>query len=101
APEAVAPPDTTAVDDLTTLLAFAQKGPLLANEITSYEGYLFEPGAERNSLLLTLAQELELLRKSGDDLRPTRSAVGWLKESRDRQLVSLAEAWSASAWNEL
>lgn len=101
APEAVAPPDTTAVDDLTTLLAFAQKGPLLANEITDYESYLFEPGAERNSLLLTLAQELELLRKSNDDLRPTRSAVGWLKESRDRQLVSLAEAWSASAWNEL
>lgn len=100
-PESVAPASTTAVDDLTTLLAFAQKDELSSAGIAGLEFYLFDPDAHRSSLLLTLAKELDLLRDGAGSLRPTRTAVNWLKQSRAAQNSSLAEAWSASGWNEL
>ena len=92
---------STAVDDLTTLLIFAQKGKLAPKNVEKFEPYLFDPDVERNSLLLTLAEEQDLLRTSSDAMRPTRAAVNWLKETREVQATSLAETWSASNWNEL
>jgi hypothetical protein len=41
------------------------------------------------------------LRQLDEGLRPTRTAVAWLKQSREAQLRALADAWSGSAWNDL
>ncbi len=100
APDVASFPLASAVDDLTTLLAFAQKGELVVEDSAHLEPYLLDPHAHRRLLLLTLAQELELLKGNGE-LRPTRAAVGWLKQPRPAQVSALAEAWSASGWNEL
>ena len=101
APQSYSTANTTAVDDVTTLLSFAQLGELNADNLDALGPYLFDASIERASLLLTLAEELELLRGGGGTSRPTRAAVDWLKRSREAQLTSLAEAWSASHWNEL
>lgn len=91
----------TAVEDLTTLLTFAQNGRLTSGKLGQLEPYLFNPEADRVALLLTLADEMDILRTLEGTLRPARSAVKWLKDSRDAQLSSLSEVWSASRWNEL
>jgi hypothetical protein len=52
-------------------------------------------------LLLTLAREMGFLREVEAGLRPTRTAVQWLQQSREAQLRALADAWSSSAWNDL
>ena len=41
------------------------------------------------------------LREVEAGLRPTRTAVQWLRQSREAQLRALADAWSSSAWNDL
>ena len=63
--------------------------------------FLLNQDLDRASLLLTLAWELQLLRLTDDGTRPARSAVSWLKKSRESQLRDLADAWSHSSWNEL
>lgn len=100
-PEGVAPATMTAVDDLTTLLAMAQLGELQPDSARMLAPYLFDPGSDHISLLLTLAEELDLIRRGNEGIRPTRAAVDWLKKPRNMQAVILAEAWSASGWNEL
>ena len=95
------PPPTHAVDDVTTMLASAQRKGLQRAQIDALSPYLYETGAVRNDLLLTLAVEMGLLRESGGALRPTRDAVAWLKQERESQLQALAEAWSGTSWNEL
>lgn len=92
---------TAAVDDLTALLTFAQRGELDPARPDALSPYLFDDTRERTSLLLTLAQELGFLRSADGALRPSRAAVNWLKQPREAQLSTLAEAWSASGWNEL
>lgn len=92
---------TAAVDDLTALLTFAQLGELDTGRPEALSPYLFDDTLERTSLLLTLAQELGFIRSANGALRPSRAAVDWLKQSREAQITALAEAWSASSWNEL
>ena len=100
-PEAFDPAPATAVDDMTTLLAFAQRDGLKEGSRGRLAPYLYDAHPDRYDLLLTLAEEADLLRASGGALRPARPAVAWLEQSRHAQLRALAETWSASAWNDL
>ncbi len=90
-----------AVDDLTTLLAFAQRYGLSTTPHQQLAPYLMNPDPNRLSLLLTLAYEMGFLRKGEAGGRPTKTAVTWLQQPREAQLRALAEAWSSSNWNEL
>jgi hypothetical protein len=90
-----------AVDDLTTLLAAAQTTSLMAEKLGRVIPLLGDANPDRLSLLMTLADEMGLLRQQENQLRPTRTAVAWLKQSREAQLRDIAEAWSGSIWNEL
>lgn len=90
-----------AVDDMTTLLAFAQRTAFSADERRQLDALLIEPSPARRSLLLTIAGELNFLRQTTAGLKPTRTAVQWLQQSRDQQLRTLADGWSNSAWNDL
>jgi hypothetical protein len=92
---------TDAVDDLTTLLALAQRTGLHPDRLPNLDGLLIDPDRKRRSLLLTLATEMSLLRRTDERLRPTRSAIEWLRQSREAQLRALVDAWSRSVWNEL
>jgi hypothetical protein len=94
-------PPTHAVDDVTTMLASAQRNGLQRAQLSALAPYLYEATAARNDLLLTLAVEMGLLRENGGALRPSRDAVAWLKQEREPQLQALAEAWSGTSWNEL
>ena len=100
-PEEHEPAPATAVDDLTTLLAFAQRDGLEEESRERLAPYLYDDHRDRYDLLLTLAEESELLRTAGGVLKPARPAVAWLEQGREAQLYALAEAWSASAWNDL
>ncbi|RMG91764.1 MAG: hypothetical protein D6706_17895 [Chloroflexi bacterium] len=105
----VAPPDvlvvqtavSDAVDDLTTILALAQRTALQPDRLDGPRSLLLDPHPDRRSLLMTLAYEMGLLRKTAETMRPTRVAVDWLKQNREAQLRALADAWSSSAWNDL
>ncbi|MCB9434415.1 MAG: helicase-associated domain-containing protein [Ardenticatenaceae bacterium] len=106
-PAPAAKPDTTlpeaasAVDDLTTMLAFAQRTGFAAETRHQLDRLLLDNDPARRSLLLTLAREMELLRQVDGGVRPTRTAVSWLQSSREQQTDALADAWSHSSWNDL
>lgn len=100
-PEGTRPPVDDAVDDLTTLLALAQRTGLQPDRLPDLQGLLMNPDRDRRSLLLTLATEMSLLRRTEERLRPTRAALDWLQRSREAQLRALVDAWSRSVWNEL
>ena len=90
-----------AVDDVTTILAMAQLDMLQAERLDEINQLLLNPDAERRSLLLNLAREMEMLRETDAGIRPTRTAVSWLQQSREMQLRGLADAWSSCSWNDL
>ncbi|MCA9922004.1 MAG: hypothetical protein KC421_06525, partial [Anaerolineales bacterium] len=92
---------TNAVDDVTTLLAVAQLGNLHANRLDELNQLLRNPDPERRSLLINLARELEMLRETDAGIRPTRTAVSWLQQTRESQLRDLADAWTRCSWNDL
>ena len=100
-PEETRPALTDAVDDLTTLLALAQRTGLHPERLPDLDGLLMNPDRDRRSLLLTLATEMGLLRRADDTLRPTRAAQEWLQHSREAQVRALVDAWSRSGWNDL
>jgi hypothetical protein len=87
-----------AVDDMTTMLALAQVGRLRPENL---ENLLLNADTDRRSLLLTLSEEMGLVKRQENRLRPTRTAVSWLRQSREAQLRELADAWSGSSWNDL
>ncbi|MFO7538444.1 MAG: helicase-associated domain-containing protein [Chloroflexota bacterium] len=89
---------TDAVDDITTMLALAQVGRLRPQHL---ENLLLNADTDRRSLLLTLCEEMGLVKRQEERLRPTRAAVSWLRQSREAQLRALADAWSSSGWNDL
>ncbi|MBE2224142.1 MAG: helicase-associated domain-containing protein [Anaerolineae bacterium] len=101
APERYETAVTDAVDDLTTLLAIAQTTSDLLEHPASLTSYLQNGNSDRLSLLMTLADEMGLLRHTENGLRPTRTAVSWLQLSRETQLQEMANAWSSSIWNDL
>jgi hypothetical protein len=82
------------------MLALAQQTQFQSGKL-DWPRYLLNPDADRRSLLLTLAREMGFLREVEAGLRPTRTAVQWLQQSREAQLRALADAWSSSAWNDL
>jgi len=100
-PAATIAPPTDAVDDLTTLLALAQRTGLQPDRLPDLDGLLMNPDRDRRSLLLTLATEMSLLRQEGERLRPARAASEWLRSGREAQLRALVDAWSRSVWNDL
>lgn len=101
APDTWLEADMDAVDDLTALLAVALKLAQNKERPADVDRLLLNPDPERRSFLLTLAGEMSLVRKENGSLRPTRGAIGWLKQGRDAQLRSLGDAWSNSDWNDL
>lgn len=101
APLTYAPALTDAVDDLTTILAFAQRDGLQEGQLPALAPYLLNNNPDRASLLVTLGWEMGMFREAEDGIRPTRAAVNWLQKERDSQLNELLEAWSKSGWNEL
>lgn len=98
---AVLPTPTSAIDDMTTLLALAQIGQLQEGQGVTLQPYLHHPDLNRLSLLTTMAVELGMLRQVEQVYKPARTAVEWLQKSRAQQTRVLAEAWSKTAWNEL
>lgn len=100
-PTNYAPAPTDTVDDLTTILAFAQRDGLQEGQLPALAPYLLNSDPDRASLLVTLAWEMGMFREAEDGIRPTRAAVNWLQKERDNQLTELLEAWSKSGWNEL
>lgn len=92
---------TDAVDDLTTILAFAQRDGLQEGQLPALAPYLLNSNPDRASLLVTLGWEMGMFREAEDGIRPTRTAVSWLQKERDSQLTELLEVWSRSGWNEL
>jgi hypothetical protein len=101
APQQYLPAPVEAVDDMATLLAFAQMGQLHEGQVAQLQPFLYQAGVSRLGLLLTLGVEMGLLKETGQGYRPSRTAVPWLKENREAQLRQLAEAWNQTAWNEL
>ncbi|MBP7998698.1 MAG: helicase-associated domain-containing protein [Chloroflexi bacterium] len=101
APSQFTPTTTDAVDDLTAILAAAQRETLNQEILEQLYPYLLNPHPDRCHLLINLAWEMNLLRQAENGVRPTRSAVDWLKQSRAAQLRALLEAWSSSDWNDL
>lgn len=100
-PDRFQPAPDNAVDDLTTILAVAQRYPLNEENIDKLQPYLLDHTPARRSLLIALAWEMGLLRRSEQGVKPTRATIEWLQKSRAQQLQALAEAWSSCAWNEL
>lgn len=92
---------TDAVDDLTTLLSLAQTTALRPEALDKLRQLLLNPDSDRRSLLLTLAREMGMVKQAETGIRPTRTAVHWLQQSREQQLRALADAWSQSDWNDL
>ncbi|MBK8431405.1 MAG: helicase-associated domain-containing protein [Chloroflexi bacterium] len=92
---------TDAVDDMTTLLALAQRGQLHEGQAKALRPYLYHPNLSRLAMLTTIGLEMGLLRETAEGYRPARTAVEWLQKSREAQLRALVEGWRTSAWNEL
>lgn len=105
--------DTSAIDDLTTLLAYLQlKSPLLETDPRSQRRadyrlpqadhdavsrYLLTPGDERLTFLLGLALAADLVDVQGGRAQPKRAeARRWLEATRSEQVKRLVEAWQSS-----
>ena len=100
-PNRYTPANSSAVDDLTTLLALAQRTSLRREALDLLNQLLLNADADRRSLLVNLAREIGMLREVDGGIRPTRTAVSWLTKSREAQLRDLMDAWSSSGWNDL
>jgi hypothetical protein len=92
---------TDAVDDLATILIVAHQTAFQSDSFKRLTLFLLNTQPDRRSLLLMLAQEMGLIRPHEDSWRPSRTAVNWLKQSREVQLRALVDAWSSSHWNDL
>lgn len=92
---------TDAVDDLTAVLASAQREPIREGTLQLFAPLMLNRDPDRHQMLLTLAWEMKFLRKTDAGARPARPAIGWLEKNREEQLRDLADAWSRSNWNEL
>jgi hypothetical protein len=100
-PEEYIPEITDAVDDITTIIAYAQNLPVQEEDLKSIQPLLLNRNLKRASLLFVLASELHLLRATDEGAKPSRKIVTWLQKKREESLRDVANAWSRSAWNEL
>jgi hypothetical protein len=101
APNQIETAVTNAVDDLATILIVAHQTSFVPDAFNRLDLFLLNRQLDRRSLLLMLAQEMSLMRQQDQSWRPTRTAVDWLKQSREAQLRGLVDAWSSSHWNDL
>ena len=101
-PGSVQPATTTAVDDLTTLLAYLQinrvpseKEALYQHVSAGMEAYwLGEQQTSSIALLLALAGSMGLATNQDGIFKPAPAqARRWLEDTRPRQARALAEAW--------
>lgn len=92
---------TSAIDDLTTILGYAQRHGWREGQLAELGDYLVGSKPGRDDLLIKLAWEAKYLRKTDDGGKPTRSAVAWMQKGREGALYDLAQTWWTSAWNEL
>jgi hypothetical protein len=101
-PESVKPATTTAVDDMTTLLAYLQvedvpseKDALRQQVIQALAPYwLGDNDPARVALLLSLAGSMGLAANENGLFKPVPSnARQWLDDTRPRQVRALVEAW--------
>lgn len=100
APERVETAVSDAIDDMTTILSQAQLTGLHGDQ--AWGRRLLDDDPVRRSLLLTIAEEIGLLKSDGENgWKPTKTAVSWLRASREVELRQLIDGWSNSAWNEL
>lgn len=100
-PSAFQPATTLAVDDLTTILAMAQRQPLQLPAYSVLQPFLRDSDPDRCTFLLQLALDAGLLRNNADVLRPTRVAVDWLQETREAQIGQLFTHWKTTGWDAL
>jgi hypothetical protein len=110
APHRVVQGDSTAADDVCTLLTLAQAGAL-----ESKEGSLFleaddaifaqflVPDQDRLSFLYRVAEAAGLIKVRGRVVQVARDqARAWLKDTRPEQMRILQEAWRGDTeWNDL
>lgn len=92
---------TSAIDDLTSLLAHAQRHGWKEDQLAVVQPYFLDSHPGRDTLLLKLAWEAKLLRQTDEGGKPTRTAVAWMQKGREGALYDLAQAWWTSTWNEL
>jgi hypothetical protein len=101
-PESMRPATTTAVDDLTTLLAYLQINRVPSDKDTLYrqvsdglaECWLGEQQAASIALLIALAGSMGLAANQDGIFKPVPAqARRWLEDTRPRQVRALAEAW--------
>ncbi len=91
---------TSCVDDVTAIISQAQVTGLHGEQ--RWGERLLDDDPTRRALLLTLAKESGLIKADGrGGMKPTRTAVSWLRDGREGQLRLLMEGWSNSNWNEL
>ena len=88
-----------AVDDMAAILSEAMITGLPEGQV--WQQTLLHDDPDRLSFLRGLARETGILQVTEYGIRPTRTAVAWLRHSREEQLRSLMETWSSSVWNEL
>jgi hypothetical protein len=101
-PESVRAATTTAVDDLTTLLAYLQVNRV-PSERDTLQGqvsdglatwWLGEQGPASIALLVALAGSMGLAANQDGIFKPVPAqARRWLEDTRPRQVRALAEAW--------
>ncbi len=89
------------VDDMTTMISFAQIKPLHQDKINRFDSFFQQSNPQRLELLFTLAWEMGLFRATDAGAKPARKAVEWLKQGREQQLRHLANSWRGCSWNEL
>lgn len=95
------PATTLAVDDLTTILALAQRDPISLSETSQLVPFLRDGHAQRLAFLIQVGLDAGLMRVVDNALRPARIAADWLQATREQQLRALFDSWRESVWNEL
>lgn len=95
--------DTSLVDDMTTLLAYAQlHAPLLEGDSLAAEAevlpFLLKPDRARLPFLLGIGISADLIEVQAGRVYPKRAeARRWLSAPRAAQVQTLAEGWRTSA----
>ncbi len=110
-PQNVRPAEDTAVDDLTTLLAFFQvqalslseNGSLQPDDLLELLPFLLNKSADRVAMLIGIAKALDMLEESEGIWKPApKVARPWLEQDFLPQQVEMVRGWFKDpAFNEL
>jgi len=89
------------VDDVTGLLAHSQIYAIREENLFALQRWMLNKDLDRLSMLFHLCWDLKLFRATDEGARPTRAAISWLEQTREKQLRELVDGWLSSSWNEL